>query len=883
MVLLGAGFLPLLFAFIVTKSITSRGLEGLEREKIAAVGREIARQISMTMDSASSDLESLKGNRIVVDPSLPMDERVDELRRIVKARPSFSDITIYDPNGLMEASTTNRNHPEPTDATTWLTTARDKNIVCTSPPQMVSGQPGLHIRVYIPIHIHGQAEPSILKARLTFDPVWDLIDGVKVGRSGEMFVLDSRGKILAARDKNLILEKFDDRYPSVFWLKQQVGNYTNTEGEIFAYNAQVLTRNETHVEEPWIVLSFLPKHELTSVLRESETYQYATGVAALWIAVVLGLALSKRLAEPVVRASVAAQKVALGDLQTDVPETGPREMKQLAASFNQMMREVRDTRSRLESLVETRTRKLRQSQSELEALTSQLRAAYESTREAILVVKPDGTILAANRRLQEFFNLDDTEELTALQFSDLQSKLDQRISPGKDKRDLWSFFEDNPGGTGEGEWEIGDPAQRTLSVYTAPVRNQRGSAFARLWMFRDITEQRQLEQSLQQAQKMEAIGRLAGGVAHDFNNLLTGIIGNLSLAQMDSSGNRNRDSDRFIASAKQAGQRAAELVKQLLGFSRRSHLQLASCEVNDLILEVQDLLQHTIDPRIRIEVDLPGAIWNIRADATQIQQVLMNMCVNSTDAMAKDGGRISLSTRNVHLGREQAGAINGAVPGPYVRISVEDNGHGMSHEVREKIFEPFFTTKDPGKGTGLGLATSYGIIRQHGGWITCESESGVGTTFHIYLPKIEKTDATAKKTPAELQPAEAGSETVLLVDDEQIVRSVAENTLLHHGYRVICASDGEEALKICRERGHEINVVILDLTMPKLSGQDTFRKMQEAESPLPVIICSGYLVDLDLFEEETGARPAGFVQKPFNLNALANAIREALRPAAVPA
>ncbi|MFV1995637.1 MAG: ATP-binding protein, partial [Verrucomicrobiales bacterium] len=253
-----------------------------------------------------------------------------------------------------------------------------------------------------------------------------------------------------------------------------------------------------------------------------------------------------------------------------------------------------------------------------------------------------------------------------------------------------------------------------------------------------------------------------------------------------------------------------------------------------------------------------------------------NMCVNATHAMAENGGRIAISTRNVHISEEQASLMAGAAAGPHVRIAVEDNGHGMSKEIMEKIFEPFFTTKDPGKGTGLGLATSYGIVRQHGGWISCESEEGVGTTFSIFLPRIEKPAAAECEEPVRDTHSGDGNETVLIVDDEAVVLAVAEGALAHHGYQSVGACDGEQALEIYRARSDEIAVVVLDLTMPRLSGRDTFVKLQQEEHPPPVIICSGYLVDLDEFEEETGARPVGFVQKPFSLDDLAQTVRDAI-------
>ncbi|MFV1994798.1 MAG: HAMP domain-containing protein, partial [Verrucomicrobiales bacterium] len=654
MVLLGTSLIPLIVVFLVSKTLTSRGLEHSERGKLAAVGREVARQIESTMSGVVHDLNALRSNPLIVGPDTPPEIRAEEMRRLVNAYSSFTDLTLYDADGMMILSTTGRHHPEPVDQTEWLKQARDEGIVRTSQPHRVLGQPGLNIKVYVPIYVGGEREPFVLKARLTFGPVWEIIDGVTVGQRGEIILLDSHGKILASRSKHLILEKFDERYPASTWQRQPNGFYANPEGARFAYSARAISPAKTLVDESWTLLSLLPEAELTAVLKNTERYQHAVAAGALLLAAFIGILLSRRLAAPVIQVSAAARKVAQGEMGFDLPVSGPREMKQLIRSFNTMTEEVRDTRARLESLVDNRTRKLRESQGDLEALTSQLRATYESTKEAILVVKPDGSIIAANRRMAEFFAIEEDIEIAKIPFETFQTRLDACFSDPEQTAPRWSFYQDSADGIGETEWNIAAPEPRTLCVYTAPVKNHRGKSFARLWMFRDVSEQRQLERGLQQAQKMEAVGRLAGGVAHDFNNLLTGIIGNLSLAEMETTANADGDSRRFIASAKKAGERAADLVKQLLGFSRRSHLQLAHCDLTEIVLEVQDLLKHTIDPRIQIKVDLPDVIWNVNADATQVEQVLMNMCVNATHALDGGGGRIAISTRNVHISEEQS-------------------------------------------------------------------------------------------------------------------------------------------------------------------------------------------------------------------------------------
>ena len=330
--------------------------------------------------------------------------------------------------------------------------------------------------------------------------------------------------------------------------------------------------------------------------------------------------------------------------------------------------------------------------------------------------------------------------------------------------------------------------------------------------------------------------------------------------------------------ARHAGQRAAQIVKQLLGFSRLSHLRLTHCEVNGVICELHNIIRSTFDPRTEVTTDLQDDCWKLRADATQIEQVVMNMVVNARDAM-NGQGRINISSRNVYLGETQLIHMPEGREGEFVRISVTDNGSGMPPEVLSKIFEPFFTTKEQGKGTGLGLATSFGIVQQHGGWITCDSVVGNGTTFHIFLPRCTEEEPAdlASAVAAPVGPVRGGRETILLVDDEMVVRAVAQGLLKKLGYNVITADDGEAALEILARMDGGIHLCLLDLTMPRLSGKDTFAAMRRGPSRgVPVVICSGYMVDLDSFVEETGSRPDAFVQKPYALDDLARCIRDVL-------
>jgi PAS domain S-box-containing protein len=386
--------------------------------------------------------------------------------------------------------------------------------------------------------------------------------------------------------------------------------------------------------------------------------------------------------------------------------------------------------------------------------------------------------------------------------------------------------------------------------------------------YHDVTQRRALEAQLVQAQKMEAVGQLAGGIAHDFNNLLTAVLGNLSLVM---SSLRDDDPNReFAAAAERAALRAAALTGQLLGFSRRTLLRPRPLSLNVSVDEVLTILRRTIDPRIVVEAHKADDLAAVEADPGQMTQVLLNLCLNARDAMP-EGGRLLLETANVTVEDGQARQQLGARAGSFVRLRVRDTGHGMPPEVRARIFEPFFTTKGPGQGTGLGLSMVFGIVQQHGGWVECTSAVNGGTCFDVYLPRAADADEAPAAASA---PPARGHETVLLVDDDEMVRKVGSAILRRYGYEVLLAQDGQEGVEVYRAEAARIDLVILDLMMPRLSGRDTLRQMLALNPAVRVLISSGYAGDH--LNEEDQARAAGFVNKPYRPDELARAVRAAL-------
>lgn len=384
-------------------------------------------------------------------------------------------------------------------------------------------------------------------------------------------------------------------------------------------------------------------------------------------------------------------------------------------------------------------------------------------------------------------------------------------------------------------------------------------------------EKETLQQQLLQAQKMEAVGTLAGGIAHDFNNLLQAVKGYTQLLLMKKTENEP-DYARLIGIEK-ASDRAAQLVRQLLLFSRKVETERLMLDLNREVEQAQSLLERTIPKMIDIELDLSSDLMTVKADPVQIEQILLNMAGNAADAMP-EGGKLAFKTENAVLDEVFCQKNIGAVPGSYVLLSIYDTGNGMDHETVEHIFEPFFTTKEIGMGTGLGLASVYGIVKKHGGYICCNSEVGAGTTFQIYLPAHEKK-AEIKREEVIDQPTRKGMETILLVDDEEQIRDVASELFTEFGYRVMTASSGEQAIDIYKDKSDEIDLVVLDIGMPGMGGYKCFRRIIQYDSDAMILIASGYPVDGQIRKAlDSGA--AGYIGKPYKLSELLVKTRETL-------
>lgn len=416
-----------------------------------------------------------------------------------------------------------------------------------------------------------------------------------------------------------------------------------------------------------------------------------------------------------------------------------------------------------------------------------------------------------------------------------------------------------------------DGAVRPIEDSAAPIRDVNGGVAGSVLVFRDISERRRLEEHLRQAQKMEAVGRLAGGIAHDFNNIMTIITGYSQLLR-ENGDLPTVDREQYLRLIHDAGERAAGLTQQILAFSRKQMLVPTVLNLNACVRDIGLMVRRLIGEHITFVMETAHDLGRVKADPTQVGQVILNLVVNARDSMPT-GGRLVVATANVALGEHVTRDHPDVPPGRYAMLSVRDTGTGMPPDVLAHVFEPFFTTKGIGQGTGLGLATVYGIVKQSGGHVEVESMMGVGTTFRVYLPLVEEPppSRTATATGDLLR----GTETVLLVEDEDGVRQMMKLILQRHGYTVLEASDGVNGVEVSRAYTGPIHLLLSDLVMPNLSGRELAETVIAARPGVRVLFMSGYTEDI-LVHLGVESSTAEFLHKPFTLDSLGRKVREIL-------
>jgi two-component system, cell cycle sensor histidine kinase and response regulator CckA len=496
------------------------------------------------------------------------------------------------------------------------------------------------------------------------------------------------------------------------------------------------------------------------------------------------------------------------------------------------------------------------------------RKVIETSGEGIAIRDPAGYLTFANSRFAEMLGYPVGEmigkhvrEIVAPEFlTVLQQSFERRKRSGHAESIDLQFVRRDGG-------------KVDAIIAASPMYDEHGNFIGSLGMITDITERKRLEAQLRQSQKMEAVGRLAGGVAHDFNNLLTAIRGHVDLLLQElEPGSALREDVQEIG---KAAVRAASLTQQLLAFSRRQMLQPVVLHLDDVVRDIESLLRRLISEDIALDITLKAGSSRVRADRSQVEQVLMNLVVNARDAMP-NGGRIRIVTSTIVVDEEFTRTNPGAMPGEYVKLCVEDTGVGMDPQTLSHVFEPFFTTKDVGKGTGLGLATVYGIVKQSGGYIRVTSEIGRGSTFEIYLPEVQDPVLPGREAERALPVDEREGGTILVAEDEDAVRALTVRILRKRGYQVLEARDGRNALDIAREYDGDISLLVTDVIMPHMGGRELSERLAEIRPDIKILFMSGYTDDQLLQRGVLQSGSGNFLEKPFTPDALASKVREVL-------
>jgi two-component system cell cycle sensor histidine kinase/response regulator CckA len=514
-----------------------------------------------------------------------------------------------------------------------------------------------------------------------------------------------------------------------------------------------------------------------------------------------------------------------------------------------------------------RRREHKKTQEALRQAEEKYHSIFENALEGLIQTTSSGRIITANPSMANMLGYGSPEELI-VQVTDIDDQLHSGAEPGRRLRDMLEQRDVVQGY--EMQLLRKDGSRIWVLASVMGFRDRSGALLYYDWTVENITERKRLEQQLVQSQKMEAVGRLAGGVAHDFNNLLTAIIGYSQLMMARIEDERMR---RELEEIMKAGERAAALTRQLLAFSRKQVLQPQIVNVNEIVSGACAMLDRLIGEDVELIAVPDPDIGRIRADPGQIEQVLMNLVVNARDAMPS-GGTLAIRTSNLCVTEHGSHEHIGLRPGDYVMIEVVDTGFGMDNETISHIFEPFFTTKEPGRGTGLGLSTVYGIVKQSGGSILVNSQPGSGTTFRIYLPRADET-AFPPKAPVRVPSLASGTETILLVEDEPSVRALASEVLQLSGYTLLESSSASEAIRIAEAFPDPIHLMVTDVVMPRMSGRELARRLGTILPDTRVLFMSGYTEDA-IVNHGVIESGAGFLQKPFTPSELARKVREIL-------
>jgi PAS domain S-box-containing protein len=615
-------------------------------------------------------------------------------------------------------------------------------------------------------------------------------------------------------------------------------------------------------------------YSLADAVTEKQRFRQkilVSGIVASLFALVLSWLISRSLAVPIQELVTSTTEIERGNYAAKVQVRGRDELGKLGHAFNAMSERIRTSHAALEQRIAERTHEL----AERKRAEQALRKSEASLREAQRIARLgnwEWNVLSNELRWSdEVYSI---FGLAPQQFRATHESFLERVHPAdraKVEQAVQESLETGKPYSLEHRVVRPDGEGRIVREQAEIFRDEIGKTTRMVGTVQDVTEQKRIEAEFLRAQRMDSIGAIAGGMAHDLNNALAPILMGIQLI-------RNKVSEpnirQMLTVMETSTHRGADMVRQVLTFARGRDGESEPLELGRLIHEMETILRQTMPKSIAVQALVPTDLWPVLGNATQLHQALLNLCVNARDAMSK-GGKLTLAADNVELSPAETKEMPDSKPGPYVMLLVSDTGTGIPPEVLPRIFDAFFTTKDPGKGTGLGLSTIVRIVRNHGGFVSVKSEVGTGTSFEIYLPRAEPSPAVLRATASEVSAAQPGrGELILFIDDDRSVREMVAPTLTEHGYRVLTAANGAEALALLGRHEREVRLVLTDVAMPIMDGLEMMEILHSRRPDLPVVLMSGTF-DVRKAPLPTGA--AAFLTKPFRLEQLLAVIADALR------
>lgn len=852
--------------------ISRTEIEESRGEFLESLSFQMADKLERGLFERYRDIQILASLDAIRDPKVAMSSKRTLIEKLQSTYPDYAWIGLTDDEGNVLASTGGLLEGKNAAKRPWFQEAQQQPfagdvheaLLLAKLLENPTGEPLRFVDLAAPVMTEAGELEGILSAHLS----WSWAREVKQSLLAPLEQLNQVEILILSQDGRVLLgpDGMEDELLNLPSVKAGQSGKTGYQLETWPDQAEYLTGfapSQGYRDYPglgWTTLIRQPAEVAFLPARSLQRQVFAWGAILGGLCAVGSWLNARRVVNPILQLTQAVNRIQQGDVHGKIPIIRGRDelarfsgsLAHLVQTLNQQQQDLAATNQQLQQEMLERQRSHQKLQEQA--------ALLDIATDAIFVRDLNGNIQYWNHSAAEIYGWS-AEEVRGQEAAAL-------LNPAANASQLSEIFKSV---LAQGEWQ-GQLTKVTRSGKEVIidsrwtlVRDESNEPTAILTVDTDVTQAKQLEAQFLRAQRLESLGTLASGIAHDLNNVLTPILGTAAMLPVTLK-NMDSTSERLIQSLDISARRASDMVKQILSFARGGEGPVSSVQVTHLLVELRQVIHSALPKDISIQLDLPQELWLVSVDATQFHQVLMNLCVNARDAMA-EGGTLTLAAENLWIDEHYQQLHIDAKVGPYIRVVVSDTGMGMSAEVIERIFDPFFTTKEIGKGTGLGLSTVIGIVKSHGGFVTVYSEPGRGTKFSVYLPAQASSSIDAEESA----PAPLGhGEMILVVDDEKLIQEITKTALESYDYRVITASDGNEAVNQYHRYGEEIEVVLMDMMMPMLGGNQAIDQLRQISPEVKVIATSG------LAMQESAADVEAFLPKPYSIRILLEALEQAI-------